>query len=344
MLEITQPKNSCRPGALITFSIPVLNESGNVERLIAELQKFAEEEPEYAFEFLFTDNASTDDTFEKLCRLAETEPRIRILRFSRNFGFQNSILTNFLEARGEAAIEIDADLQDPLSVAHEFLRKWESGCFVAYGVREQRNETWVTSKLRELGYFMVSSLSTFPIPRNAGDFRLIDRFIIEKIREMKQSSTPYLRGIIASIGFSQVGVPYARHRRIEGKSKFRIFTLLRLGFDGLCSTSTKPLELITILSAIIFLLSVCGMIVYFLLAVFNPELFGSGFPTIVLILLFGIAFNGICMGIIGEYIGRIFQDTRHNSLTTVEFKVEHPGWRAATSGLNEVLLKRTEGT
>lgn len=343
MLEITRPQNACRANALVTISIPVLNESGNISRLIEALQKFADEEPNYRFEFLFTDNASSDGTFEQLCQFAETEPRIRVLRFSRNFGFQSSILTNFLEARGDAAIEIDADLQDPLDVAHAFLRKWEEGYFVAYGVRQRREESWLTSKLRELGYFVVSSLSTYPVPRNAGDFRLIDRFIIEKIRQMKPSSTPYLRGMIASIGFSQIGVPYARDKRLEGDSKFRIFTLLRLGFDGLCSTSTKPLELITILSAIIFFLSIFGMVAYFSLAVLRPELFGSGFPTLVLILLFGIAFNGMCMGIIGEYIGRIFQDTRHTPLATIEFKVEHPLRSLTAAEVNDLTLKRNAG-
>jgi len=330
MLEVSRPKNACRPGALITISVPVLNEAGNVDRLVSELQKFSAAEPAYEFEFLFTDNASSDDTFDRLCELAETEPRIRILRFSRNFGFQRSILTNFLEARGDAAIEIDADLQDPLEVAHTFLRKWEEGYFAAFGVRLRRKDNWITTKLRELGYFIVSLLSSFPVPRNAGDFRLIDRFIIEQLREIKDS-TPYLRGAIASIGFPQAAIPYARESRVAGKSKFRLLSLMRLGFDGICSTSTKPLELITQMSALIFVIALAGMLVYMLIFLLRPDLLGNGFATIILVLLFGVAFNGLCMGIVGEYIGRIFQDTRHNALTIIEYRVEHPKQKQAAS-------------
>lgn len=144
MLEIKWPKNSCRAGALVTVSIPVLNESGHIDRLIEALRKFAADEPKYAFEFLFTDNASSDDTFEQLCRFAETDPRVRILRFSRNFGFQNSVLTNFLEARGDAAIEIDADLQDPLAgkpcascIGHSSCCRFKSDGHVAARTRPQ---------------------------------------------------------------------------------------------------------------------------------------------------------------------------------------------------------------
>ena len=323
MLRDSGHGNSQRPGALVTISVPVLNEAGNIDRLMAALKAFALAEPTYRFEFLFTDNASSDDTFERLCTCAEADPRVRVLRFSRNFGFQRSILTNFLEARGDAAIQIDADLQDPVEVAHQFLRKWEDGYYVAYGVRQRRKEGWLPSQLRALGYAVVSRLSAFPVPRNAGDFRLVDRKIIEHLRAASDS-TPYLRGAIASIGFPQAPVAYSRERRVAGRSKFRLPSLIRLGMDGICSTSTKPLELITLLSVVIFGFALLGAVGYLITVLLNPELIGTGFATIILVSLLGIAFNGICMGLIGEYVGRIYNNTRNLALTIVEYRVEHP--------------------
>ena len=324
----TRMTNHCRPGALVTISVPVYDEAGNIDRLVKALQDFAAAEPGYRFEFLFTDNGSKDETFDMLCRHAEKDERIRLLRLARNFGFQRSILTNFLEARGDAAIQLDADLQDPPAVAHEFLRKWEQGYFVAYGVRAKRKENWATTKLRELGYYVLSELSTFPVPRNAGDFRLIDRTIIEHLRNYR-SNSPYLRGAIASVGLPQVGIPYARDSRIAGKSKFRPLTILRLGVDGICSTSTKPLELITILSAAMFSVALLGIITYLIIFMINPNLLGSGFASIILVSLLGIAFNGLCMGMIGEYVARIYNNTNPQPLSIIEYRVEHP--RAPTS-------------
>ena len=160
---------------------------------------------EIDFEFVFTDNASTDATFQKLAEVALTEPRVRVFRFSRNFGFQRSILFNLLEARGRAAIQIDADLQDPPELCSEFLKKWEEGYEVVYGIRRQRPEGLLLKLARKMHYRLLRALSEIEVPVDAGDFRLVDRKVIENLRNLKDRD-PYLRGIIASIGFSQIGI------------------------------------------------------------------------------------------------------------------------------------------
>lgn len=149
---------------LITLSVPVYNEEKNIDRLCKELAALASCEPDYDFEFLFTDNASDDKTFEMLADRANSDPRIRVLRFSRNFGFQKSILTNYLNARGAAAVQLDADLQDPPMLVREFLRSWEEGYKVVYGIRRHRKENFLVNAGRKLFYSLISSMSTFHVP------------------------------------------------------------------------------------------------------------------------------------------------------------------------------------
>jgi polyisoprenyl-phosphate glycosyltransferase len=181
---------------LITISVPVLNEEDNIDRLLTRLDAVARDNPKHQFEFLFTDNASTDNTFANLAERAATDRRIRVLRFSRNFGFQRSILTNFLNAKGHAAIQVDADLQDPPELITEFLAKWEQGYKVVYGIRRHRIENRFMKLARRLHYQLIKSLSEVPIPIDAGDFRLVDRAIIEALRQQTDQA-PYIRGIIS---------------------------------------------------------------------------------------------------------------------------------------------------
>lgn len=302
---------------LITISIPVFNEAENVGRLLERLDAFTGTEPGYDFEFLFTDNASDDDTFALLAEAAKKDKRIRVLRFSRNFGFQRSIMENFLQARGVAAIQIDADLQDPPELMSKFLRKHECGYKVVYGVRRHRQEGMVSHLFRRAGYWTLHQLSEVEMPRDAGDFRLIDRVVIEHLRSVSDR-TPFLRGLIASIGYPQIGIVYDRERRIAGKSKFRFFALLRIGIDGICSQSTRLLQFITIFALFIGALTMLIALIYILVFIFNPDSLPAGFTTIVLMQLAAISLNALFMGIIGEYIGRTYNNGRGLPFTIIE--------------------------
>ena len=306
---------------LITISVPVLNEADNINPLIARLRAVADAHPRYDFEFLFTDNASTDATFERLAEEAQGDARIRVLRFTRNFGFQTSILTNYLNAGGDAAIQIDADLQDPPELFGEFLAAWEKGYKVVYGIRRSRPENIALSTARKLFYRGLASLSTVELPVDAGDFRLIDRLVIEDLRKVKDGA-PYIRGMIAHLGYSQIGIPYDRAERKRGSSKFNLLALIRLAVDGVCSQSTKPLELITLLGTIFSFLSFFAALFYFawyFLVVHKPP---QGFTTLVILLLFSTSIQTALIGMLGEYVGRIFRNTRNMPAPIIDQRIE----------------------
>lgn len=306
---------------LVTISIPVFNEEGNIDRLIDRLQSVAANIAECDFEFLFTDNASTDDTFALLAAHAEREPRIRVLRFSRNFGFQRSILMNILNAHGDAAIQIDADLQDPPELISEFIARWLDGYKVVYGIRRRRKESAFLRLGRKLHYRLINWLSEVEVPLDAGDFRLVDRVVIEHLRTFEDRS-PYIRGIVASIGYPQIGIPYDRSERLAGESKFNLFKLVNLSIDGVCSQSTKPLQWITFFGlgvSILSFLLIVGYLAAFLIGATEQE---GGFTTLVLLVLGSIGLNAAFIGLLGEYIGRIYSTVRAGPVAIIADRIE----------------------
>ena len=186
---------------LISIAIPVLNEADNLGRLYDRLTAIADRmSARCDLEFVFTDNHSDDETWEMLRRLSESDGRVRALRFSRNFGFQRSILVNYLHSRGDAVLQIDADLQDPPELLETFFDLWQSGFKVVYGIRRKRSEGAFMNGFRRMGYWLVDAMSEHRIPRDVGDFRLIDRAVIDALAKFR-SPNPYLRGMIAGLGF-----------------------------------------------------------------------------------------------------------------------------------------------
>ena len=245
---------------LISFCIPVLNEQDNILPAYERIKKvMAGEAEHYDYEIVFTDNHSNDRTFEILAELAESDPKIRVLRFSRNYGFQQSILTNYLHCQGDAAIQLDCDLQDPPEMIPEFLRKWEEGYKVIYGIRKSRvHESWILTASRKLFYRVIDFLSEHHLPHDAGDFRLIDRVIINQLVSIGRQQ-PYLRGAIASFGFKQTGLPYHRNSRQYGISKFNFSKLFGLALDGILSHSLVPLRIAIFVGLVVSVLASPGL-------------------------------------------------------------------------------------
>jgi glycosyltransferase involved in cell wall biosynthesis len=310
---------------LLSIIVPVYNEEANIEPLydllVRTLERIADR---YRWELLFTDNCSSDRTFERLERLAAKDPRIRIYRFARNFGFQRSILTGYRLARGDAAIQIDCDLQDPPELIVEFVRLWETGFKVVYGVRRSRPEPLPLHLARRAFYRLIAWLSNDDLPVDAGDFRLVDRCVLDLLH-LYRDENPYLRGYIASLGYQQVGVPYDRSERKRGKSSFRLGTLVNLAVDGIVSHSTFPLRLASMLGLALSALAALAIAIYFVLWLMYDKSWPAGFATIAFLILLSLAVNAIFLGIIGEYLARIYTQVKPRPLTIVESLVDRTG-------------------
>jgi glycosyltransferase involved in cell wall biosynthesis len=309
-----------RKRLLVTISVPVFNEEGNIARLYSRLVALATSLNDRCdFEFLFTDNHSTDATWPMLCQLAHTDGRLRAIRFARNVGFQRSILVNYLHARGDVVLQLDADLQDPPELLPRFLELWEQGYQVVYGVRSSRPEHKVLQMVRKAGYSTIDRLSTHRIPRNAGDFRLVDRRVISALKRVR-TPEPYLRGMIAGLGFRQIGVDYDRASREAGQSKFGLVALLKLGLEGVFNHSTLPLRLATWMGLALLGSGLVGAAYYVLLRLLNPEL-PQGLASIHILVLLGIGLQALLTGILGEYLLRIYLILRDEPIAISEATV-----------------------
>ena len=302
---------------LISITVPVLNESGNIQALYARLHALGEKMRDRCdLEFVFSDNHSDDDTWAQLTELAAKDERIRAIRFSCNVGFQRSILANYLHTRGDAVMQIDADLQDPPEMLETFFEKWRQGYQVVYGIRRKRPESWLLRNFRRLGYWAIDKVSEHPIPRDVGDFRLVDRKVIDAVAKVR-TSNPYLRGIIAGLGFNQTGVVYDRDARVAGESKFNVSRLVRLGLTAVFNHSVVPLRAASFLGLIILGISAIGALYYLVLRLFHPEL-PRGLASIHVLVLFGIGLNSFFLGIIGEYLLRIYLVVRSDPVAIVQ--------------------------
>jgi polyisoprenyl-phosphate glycosyltransferase len=310
---------------LISIVVPVFNEETNIvpfhDAVCAATTPLA---TTYDFEFVFTDNHSTDRTFEILGEVAAQDTRIRVYRFSRNFGYQRSIMSGYNASRGAAAIQLDCDLQDPPSLIATFLEHWQAGADVVYGVRVRRRESWSISFLRMVFYRLIDKLSEDTIPVDAGDFRLISRRVIDLLAGLGDAQ-PYLRGTIASLGFKQVGVKYARNARVSGESKFPFSKLVSLALDGILNHSILPLRISTYFGFFISTVTFLGVIIYSTVRLATHAAWPAGFTTLAALILGSISINAMLLGIIGEYLGRMYRQMKKGPLTIVESCIEPPG-------------------
>jgi dolichol-phosphate mannosyltransferase len=301
---------------LISIIVPVFNEEDNVDKTYAELKRVAGELADYRFEFLFTDNHSTDQTFAKLSQIAAHDPEVRVVRFARNFGFQKSVLTGYRLARGAAAIQIDADLQDPPSMFGPFLKKWREGYDVVVGVRRNRKESLLLRRGRRAYYRLMRRLDGPHLILDAGDFRLIDRSVIERLRPIHEPHM-YLRGLISSLARRQIGIPFDRSERLYNESKFKFRSLMRLAMDGILAHSSLPLRISFYIGLVIALASVLLAGFYLALRLFSAEAIPQGFTTTQILVLFGIGLNSVFLGVLGIYVGRIYDQVRMRPPTII---------------------------
>ncbi len=311
--------DTARP--LVSVLVPVFNEEENLPSLYQRVSSVVELLADrYDFEFIFMDNHSTDRSFPILEDLAAQDSRIRVFRFSKNFGFQRSIMTGYFKTRGDAAIQIDCDLQDPPEMFKEFLVKFEEGYDVVYGVRRSRQEGFFINGLRAAFYRIIDTLAEDKLPHNAGDFRLVSRRVIEAMKQIDDYH-PYIRGMIAALGFKQTGIPYDRAKREKGQSKFSFRQLVSLAVDGILSHSIIPLRVATLTALAMSLITFFGIIFYTIGNLAFGQEWPAGFATTTVLLLFSITLNALFLGVIGEYLGRIYQQVKKRPITVIETSI-----------------------
>src|SRR3989344_5437417 len=307
--------------SLISIVIPFYNEQENVEELYRRFTMLFALEKKYTFELIAVEHGSTDSTFAKLLDLHQKDKRVKILQLSKNFGTADAgIVAGLHFVKGSALVITTADLQDPPEVISKFLRKWENGYEIVYGIIKKRADTSFSRKILSLLFYKILNLATGNVfPQNVSDFRLIDRKVCEAVKTMPERNK-FLRGIIIWTGFSQTGVPFNRSKRFAGESKADFLTILRVAANGIFSFSYAPLKLVTILgfilSLISFLLIVYQIILFMLFGRGNP-----GISTIIVLLgfLFGMLF--LILGIIGEYLARIYDEVKQRPSFIVKDKI-----------------------
>jgi dolichol-phosphate mannosyltransferase len=306
-----------------SFVIPIMNESETLDELYARLAKTMEllDGPS---EVVMVDDGSTDGSYEIMTDLHARDPRVRVIRLSRNFGHQVALTAGLDHARGQAAILMDGDLQDPPEVAVDLARRWREGYAVVFAVRDNREgESWFKLRTAHWFYRLMNRLSDVPLPDDAGDFRLVDRRAIDAVADMRERRR-YLRGLFAWVGYEQVGVHYARAPRHAGRTKYSTRKMLKLGADGILSFSAVPLRLTLVLGFALSFLAFCY-------AIFAVALHVVGAYTVPgwISIVAGVAFLGglqlVVLGVIGEYVGLIHDEVKRRPLYLVRDRLDDTG-------------------
>ena len=302
---------------LVSILVPVYNEEDNIERAYDAIVEVFATLPDYRYEIIVTDNHSTDRSAEILADLARRDPDVRVVRFARNYGYQRSLLVAHKLAAGACSVQIDCDLQDPPRLIPHMLEEWRRGAQVVYGVRRSRKEGPLVGFGRRVFYRLINALSEDELPHDAGEFRLCDRRILDELRLVDDTS-PYLRGLISSMGFRQVGFPYDRDARVAGQSKFPFRAMLALSVDGILNHSLVPLRLASLISLLVGTATMLLTFGYLVGRLIFGQEWPEGFATTTVLLLMSITLNAMFLGIVGEYIGRIFMQSKRRLVPIIE--------------------------
>ena len=294
---------------LISLIIPAYNEEDCVDELFTRLKNIFETEPQYDFEVVIVENGSLDSTWAKLQNIAGQDRRFKILKLSRNFRMDGGLTAGLDYIKGDACVLMTADLQDPPELIPQFLRYWEQGYENIYGVITKREGTGpIRTMNSKLFYWLAGKLTDGRIPRNASDFRLVDKKVYVAVKGMTERNR-FVRGLFAWAGFNSIGVPMERPPRFGGVSNAHTLKVLDLAFKGIFAHSYKPLRLITVFGFILSALSFISILPLFFLWLFVGVPF-AGFGTLVglFLLVFGIV--SLMLGILSEYVGLIYEEVK----------------------------------
>ncbi len=302
---------------LISILIPVYNEEPVLTMLFERLGKLARDTDNFEFEFLFVNDGSHDNTLSIIKKQAKLDPRVSYLNLSRNFGKEVSMLAGFDHVHGDAMVIIDADLQDPPELIPSMIDLWEQGYDDVYAKRRSRSgETWLKKLTSRVYYRLLQSSTSIPIQVDTGDFRLVSRRFIDALREFRESER-YTKGMYSWIGFKKKEILYDRDPRAAGSTKWNYRKLVNLAIDGITSFTTTPLRIASLAGVMISLIAFI-FIVYLLIRPLFGVSTGDGYSSLMAVILFLGGIQLLSLGIIGEYIARIFNETKHRPLYFVE--------------------------
>ena len=301
----------------LSVIVPCYNEQPVLRETHRRLTSVLEELEELTFEIIYVDDGSGDQTPQILAELQREDERVRVLRLSRNFGHQIAVTAGLENVAGDAVVIIDADLQDPPEVIKEMVRLWREGYHVAYGQRiEREGETGFKLWSAKAFYRLINRLSETKMPLDTGDFRLIDRKVVDNLLAMPERDR-FLRGMVSWIGFNQVAVPYQRGRRLAGESKYPLFKMIRFATDGIVSFSIMPLKIAIWTGFIAIWLAILGIIVAVTVRLMDKNL-DRGWASLFVAVLFMGGIQLVSLGIIGEYLGRIYTEVKRRPLYIVQ--------------------------
>jgi glycosyltransferase involved in cell wall biosynthesis len=304
---------------LVIVVAPIYNEEGTIEEFHARVCAALDGLP---FELVLVDDGSSDGSPMKLTQLAHEDPRVRVVQLSRNFGHQTALTAGLDHASGDPVVMLDADLQDPPELIPTMLDHWRAGCDVVYAVREHRaGESRFKLSTARWFYRLFDKLAQVELQPNSGDFRLLDRRPLDALLSMRERNR-FLRGMTVWVGYTQAAVPYQRDARYAGETKYTLSKMLRFSLDAISSFSHRPLQLATLLGFVISTLAFIAIPIVVVLRVLGSYLPGFSALTIVVLLLGGIEL--IAIGIIGEYVGRIYDEVKGRPLYLVRARQNLP--------------------
>ena len=300
---------------IISIIAPIFNESGNIPELhrrVSETMNASGDE----WELLFVDDGSTDGSTDMIRRLAQDDYHVRPVIFARNFGHQIAVTAGMDYSRGQAVVIIDSDLQDPPEVIPDLIAKWREGFEVVYAVRAEREgETWFKLFTAKLFYRLIYKITDVDLPLDTGDFRLLDRKVVNVLNQMREHHR-FLRGMSVWVGFRQVGVPYKRAARYAGETKYPFRKMIRFASDAITSFSYFPLQLATYIGFLSAGISILAIPLVIILRLTGSQAFIGQATTLISVLFLG-GVQLISLGILGEYIGRLFQEAKGRPLYIV---------------------------
>ena len=301
----------------ISWVIPCFNEELVIEETFERISNVNKSLNQYLWEIVFIDDGSNDNTNLIIRNLVNNNSNIVLISLSKNYGHQTAVQAGIDYVDSNAVIIIDSDLQDPPEIAIDMVNKWMEGYEVVYGLRINRDsETFFKKTSAKLFYRFLNFLSNTKIPVDTGDFRLIDKKIVLSLRKMPEKGR-YLRGLISWAGFKQTEVSYFRDKRYAGKSKYPLKKMIKLALEGITSFSTKPLRIATLIGLFSSFISIILML-YILYVRFFTDVWVTGWAGLALIILFMGGIQLICMGIIGEYLGKVFIESKNRPLYFID--------------------------